>query len=339
VTSPDADRADESKRSALFTLDHRLPPDHYQAGLRADVSAGLAAPPRTLSPKWFYDERGSELFEQITELPEYYLTRAEHEILTSHAAEIAAASGARTLVELGSGSSRKTRLLLDALTALGTLERYVPVDVSDTALVAAGEALGREYPGLRVAATVADFVDDLVLSDDDPAPRMLAFLGSTIGNFDPAERRGLYAAFHRALGPNDSLLLGADLVKDTSVLLPAYNDALGVTAAFNKNVLAVLNRELDAEFDLAEFEHSAVWNAEEERIEMYLRSRVQQSVKIRALDLAVDFAAGEQVRTEISSKFRRERLTEELATGGFVVSHWWTDHADRFALLRAVPVR
>ena len=336
MTSLDADR---TSQSTLFTLDHRLPPDHYQASLRADVAAGLTAAPRTLSPKWFYDERGSELFEQITTLPEYYLTRAEHEILTDHAAEIAAASGARTLVELGSGSSRKTRLLLDALTSVGTLRRYVPVDVSDTALVAAGEALGREYPGLRVAATVTDFEDDLVLSDDDPAPRMLAFLGSTIGNFDLAQRRKLCAAFHRALGPNDSLLLGADLVKDTSVLLPAYNDDLGITAAFNKNVLAVLNRELDADFDLAEFEHSAVWNAEEERIEMYLRSRVQQSVKIRALDLAVDFAADEEVRTEISSKFRRESLTAELATGGFIVNRWWTDEAGRFALLLAVPVR
>jgi len=333
MTSPDA------PGTGRFTLDHRLPADHYQASLRADVTGGLTAVPRTLSPKWFYDERGSELFEQITALPEYYLTRAEHEILTGHAAEIATASGARTLVELGSGSSRKTRLLLDALTAVGTLERYVPVDVSDTALVAAGEALGREYPGLRVAATVADFEDDLVLSADDPAPRMLAFLGSTIGNLDPAQRRGIYAAFHRALRPDDSLLLGADLVKDTSVLLPAYNDDRGTTAAFNKNVLAVLNRELDADFDLAEFEHSAVWNAEEERIEMYLRSRVQQSVKIRALDLAVDFAADEQMRTEISSKFRREGLTAELATSGFAVTHWWTDHADRFALLLAKPVR
>ena len=329
----------QAAQAPLFTLDHRLPADHYQASLRADVAAGLAAPPRTLSPKWFYDERGSELFEQITALPEYYLTRAEHEILSGHAAEIAAASGARTLVELGSGSSRKTRLLLDALTDLGTLERYVPVDVSDSALVAAGEALGREYPGLRVAATVTDFEDDLVLSADDPAPRMLAFLGSTIGNFDPEQRAALYTEFHRALRPDDSLLLGADLVKDVSVLLPAYNDDLGITAAFNKNVLAVLNRELDADFDLAEFEHSAEWNAEEERIEMYLRSRVQQSVKIRALDLAVDFAADEQMRTEISSKFRREGLTAELATGGFAVSHWWTDEAGRFALLLARPAR
>jgi len=333
MTSPD------TGDTARFTLEDRLPADHYQASLRADVAAGLSSAPRTLSPKWFYDQRGSELFEQITALPEYYLTRAEQEILSTRAAEIAAAVGARTLVELGSGSSRKTRLLLDALTAAGTLERYVPVDVSGSALVAAGEALGREYPALRVAATVTDFEDDLVLSADDPDPRMLAFLGSTIGNFDPAQRRKLYAAFRGALRDDDSLLLGADLVKDTSVLVPAYNDDLGITAAFNKNVLAVLNRELDADFDLAEFEHEAVWNAQEERIEMYLRSLVQQSVKIRALDLAVDFAADELLRTELSCKFRREGLTAELAAGGFAVRHWWTDHAGRFALLLAQPVR
>ena len=336
MTSPDTG---DTAASARFTLENRLPSDFYQASLRADVAGGLGTTPRTLSPKWFYDQRGSELFEQITALPEYYPTRAEQEILSTRAAEIAAAVGARTLVELGSGSSRKTRLLLDALTAAGTLERYVPVDVSGSALVAAGEALGREYPGLRVAATVTDFEDDLVLSADDPDPRMLAFLGSTIGNFDPAQRRKLYAAFHRALRDDDSLLLGADLVKDPSVLVPAYNDDLGITAAFNKNVLAVLNRELDADFDLAEFEHEAVWNAQEERIEMYLRSRVQQSVKIRALDLAVDFAADELLRTELSCKFRREGLTAELAAGGFAVRQWWTDHAGRFALLLAEPVR
>lgn len=324
--------------TSRFTLDHRLPPDHYQQGLRADVLAGLAAAPRTLAPKWFYDERGSVLFEQITALPEYYLTRAESEILTTHAAEIAAASAAATLVELGSGSSRKTRLLLDALTAAGTLQRYVPVDVSATALTAAGEALCEEYAGLRVAATVTDFEQDLVLDAADPSPRMLAFLGSTIGNFDPKQRQSLYAAFHRALQEDDTLLLGADLVKDEAVLVPAYSDSLGITEAFNKNVLNVLNRELDAEFDPAEFDHVALWNADEERIEMRLRSRGAQNVKIRALDLVVDLAPDEQVRTEISCKFRREGLTAELERGGFDVRHWWTDRAERFALLLARPV-
>jgi dimethylhistidine N-methyltransferase len=324
--------------STRFSLDHRLPPDHYQAGLRADVLAGLAAPPRTLSPKWFYDAHGSELFEQITALPEYYLTRAEHEILTGHAAQIAAAAEAATLVELGSGSSRKTRLLLDALTEAGTLRRYVPVDVSSAALVAAGEALCLEYPDLRVAATVADFEQDLVLDPADPSPQMLAFLGSTIGNFDPKQRQSLYAAFHRVLHDEDTLLLGADLVKDEAVLVPAYSDSLGITEAFNKNVLTVLNRDLDAEFDPAEFDHVALWNEQEERIEMRLRSRGAQNVKIRALDLVVDFAPDEELRTEISCKFRREGLTAELERGGFDVQHWWTDRAERFALLLARPI-
>jgi dimethylhistidine N-methyltransferase len=324
--------------TSRFTLDHRLPPDHYQAGLRADVLQGLATPPRTLSPKWFYDERGSELFEQITALPEYYLTRAEHEILTGRATEIAAASGAATLVELGSGSSRKTRLLLDALTAAGTVQRYVPVDVSSAALVAAGEALCLEYPDLRVAATVADFEQDLVLDAADPSPRMLAFLGSTIGNFDPKQRQSLYAGFRRVLHDDDTLLLGADLVKEEAVLVPAYHDAMGITEAFNKNVLSVLNRELGADFNPAEFDHHALWNADEERIEMRLRSRRAQNVKIRTLDLVVDFAEDEEVRTEISCKFRRESLTAELEHGGFDVRHWWTDRAGRFALLLAQPV-
>jgi dimethylhistidine N-methyltransferase len=305
----------ETPVTSRFTLDHRLPPDHYQQGLRADV-----------------------LFEQITALPEYYLTRAESEILTTHAAEIAAASEAATLVELGSGSSRKTRLLLDALTAAGTLQRYVPVDVSATALTAAGEALCEEYQGLRVAATVTDFEQDLVLDAADPSPRMLAFLGSTIGNFDPKQRQSLYAAFHRALQEDDTLLLGADLVKDEAVLVPAYSDSLGITEAFNKNVLNVLNRELDAEFDPAEFDHVALWNTDEERIEMRLRSRGAQNVKIRALDLVLDLAPDEELRTEISCKFRREGLTAELERGGFDVRHWWTDRAERFALLLARPV-
>jgi dimethylhistidine N-methyltransferase len=321
-----------------FTLDHRLPPDHYLAGLRADVLRGLTETPRELSPKWFYDQRGSELFEKITALPEYYLTRAEHEILTGHAAEIARASRARTLVELGSGSSRKTRLLLDALRAAGTLERYAPVDVSGSALTAAGAALCREYPQLRVAATVADFEQDLALEQDDPAPQLLAFLGSTLGNFDPVQRGRLYAEFHRALGRDDLLLLGVDLVKGADVLVPAYNDAMGITAEFDKNVLHVINRELDADFDPAEFDHLAVWNEDEERMEMHLRSRKAQVVKVRALDLAVEFAAGERLRTEISSKFRRETLTKELERCDFDVREWWTDGAERFGLLLARPI-
>ncbi|WP_033822119.1 L-histidine N(alpha)-methyltransferase [Kitasatospora sp. MBT63] len=321
-----------------FTLDHRLPQDHLATTLRADVLHGLSAAPRTLPSKWFYDAHGSELFEQITRLPEYYPTRAEQEILARRAPEIAALTRARTLVELGSGSSRKTRLLLDALTAAGTLQRYAPLDVSDSALAEAGEALCRDYPDLQVVATVTDFEHDLALGDE-PGPRLLAFLGSTIGNLDPAQRRSFYTTLRHALSGDDALLLGADLVKDPGTLIRAYDDGRGVTAAFNKNVLNVLNRELGADFDPAAFDHVAVWNEAAERIEMHLRSRTAQTVKIPAVDLVLELAAEESVRTEISGKFRREALTAELAAGGFTVSHWWTDRSARFALLLAVPTR
>ncbi|MBM9504858.1 L-histidine N(alpha)-methyltransferase [Streptomyces sp. KK5PA1] len=319
-----------------FTLDDRLPADYLTRALHEDVRAGLRTPPRTLPPKWFYDKRGSDLFEQITRLSEYYPTRAEQEILTRRAAEIAALTRAATLIELGSGSSRKTRLLLDALTAGGTLRRYAPLDVSGAALSEAGEAICRDYPGLDVTATVADFEHGLALSDE-PGPRMLAFLGSTIGNFDPEQRRAFYRTLSLALTSDDVLLLGADLVKDPEVLVRAYDDAAGVTAEFNKNVLHVINRELGANFDPEGFDHVALWNTEEERIEMRLRARRAQTVKIPDVDLSVDFAEGEDLRTEISSKFRRESLTAELKEGGFTVRHWWTDSAGRFALLLAVP--
>ncbi|MEU2779309.1 L-histidine N(alpha)-methyltransferase [Streptomyces sp. NPDC007162] len=309
-----------------------LPEDATEAALRADVLNGLTATPKTLPPKWFYDARGSELFERITELPEYYPTRAEREILLTRSGEIAAASGARTLVELGSGSSEKTRLLIDALTAL---EVYVPVDVSESALTQAGQALVAERPGLTVHALIADFTGRMALPEA-PGPRLLAFLGGTIGNLLPAERARFLAAVRGLLAPGDALLLGTDLVKDEDVLVRAYDDAAGVTAEFNKNVLAVVDRELDADFDPDAFDHVALWDAEQEWIEMRLRSRVAQTVKVPALDLAVDFAAGEELRTEVSAKFRREGVTAELARAGLELTHWWTDAGGRFALSLSV---
>jgi dimethylhistidine N-methyltransferase/ergothioneine biosynthesis protein EgtC len=322
-----------------FTLDDRLPADHLAKALRNDVASGLTAEPKSLPPKWFYDARGSELFEQITRLAEYYPTRAEQEILTRRAPEIAALTRAGTLFELGSGSSRKTRLLLDALTAAGTLSCYAPLDVSPSALEQAGSALVRDYPTLRVAATVTDFEADLTLPPDAPGPRLVAFLGSTIGNLDPRQRAVFYRSLRRTLSADDVLLLGADLVKEREVLVRAYDDSEGVTAEFNKNVLSVIDRELDADFDVDAFEHVALWNEQEERIEMHLRSLRDQTVKVPALDLSVDFATGELMRTEISCKFRRESLTAELAASGLTVRHWWTDEAGRFALLLAVPSR
>ena len=315
-----------------FLLTRTLPEDATDAALRADVLHGLTHTPKTLPPKWFYDAHGSELFEQITELPEYYPTRAEREILIDRAGEIAAATGARTLVELGSGSSDKTRHLLDAFTDLAL---YVPVDVSESALTQAGHALIAERPGLDVHALIADFTGAMTLPET-PGPRLLAFLGGTIGNLLPAERATFFAGLRALLSPGDALLLGTDLVKDEQVLVRAYDDAAGVTAAFNKNVLTVVDRELGADFDAGAFDHVALWDADNEWIEMRLRSRTDQTVKIPALDLAVDFTAGEELRTEISAKFRKEGVRSELAAAGLELAHWWTDREGRFALSLSV---
>ncbi|MCD7445129.1 L-histidine N(alpha)-methyltransferase [Streptomyces lincolnensis] len=315
-----------------FLLTRTLPEDATEAALRADVLKGLTHTPKTLPPKWFYDAHGSELFEQITELPEYYPTRAEREILLARSAEIAAATGARTLVELGSGSSEKTRHIIDALTGLDT---YVPVDVSESALTQAGQALVAERPGLRVHALIADFTARLTLPDT-PGPRLVAFLGGTIGNLVPVERAAFLSSVRGMLAPGDALLLGTDLVKDERVLVRAYDDAAGVTAAFNKNVLTVVDRELGADFDPDTFDHVALWDAEHEWIEMRLRSRTAQTVKIPALDLAVDFAAGEELHTEVSAKFRKEGVRAELSAAGLELAHWWTDDEGRFALSLSV---
>ncbi|MFJ6383218.1 L-histidine N(alpha)-methyltransferase [Kitasatospora sp. NPDC092039] len=319
-----------------FDLTRLLPADHFSTALRHDVQHGLTSQPKWLPPKWFYDARGSELFEEITRLPEYYPTRAERAILTARAGEIAAATGARTLVELGSGSSEKTRLLLDALRALGTLETYVPVDVSESALTAAGAALAAEYPGLAVHGVLADFTARLGLPPEG-GPRLVAFLGGTLGNLLPQERAAFLRRLRAALDPGDFLLLGTDLVKDPAVLVAAYDDSAGVTAEFNRNVLNVLNRELGADFDPDAFEHVALWDAEQEWIEMRLRSLRSQTVKIPALDLPVHFARGEELRTEVSAKFRRERVAGELASAGLRLSHWWTDPEGRFGLSLASP--
>jgi L-histidine Nalpha-methyltransferase len=320
-------------------VERRLPADFLADSLRADARAGLTATPKSLPPKWFYDAVGSELFEKITALPEYYPTRAEREILQARAVHIAAASRAATLVELGSGSSEKTRLLIDALRAAGTLRRYVPVDVSEQALLAAASALFSDYPGLEVDGVVSDFDDylDLGASGHQDGPRLVAFLGSTIGNLLPAERASFLARIRSGLASGDALLLGTDLVKDPAVLVAAYNDEAGVTAAFNKNVLAVLNHELGADFDLDNFEHVARWDPDQEWIEMRLRTAGQQTVRLPAIDLTVSFEDGEEMRTEISAKFRREGVAAELTAAGFRQEHWWTDRQRRFGLSLAVP--
>jgi L-histidine N-alpha-methyltransferase len=313
-------------------LTYHLRRDDAAEALRADALAGLTATPKTLPPRWFYDGRGSELFDQITRLPEYYPTRAERAILDSRAAEIADASGADVLVELGSGTSEKTRLLLTALRAAGTLRGFVPFDVDPSVLRAAGAALIDEYPGLEVTAVVGDFTRHLGELPTAGRRRLIAFLGSTIGNLEPGPRAAFLTEVARALRPGDSFLLGTDLVKDPDRLVTAYDDDSGVTAAFNRNVLAVLDRELKADFDLDAFDHVALWDPEHEWIEMRLRSRVDQVVSVADLDLAVPFAAGEDLRTEISAKFRRERVEAELAAAGLAMTRWWTDPAGDFGL-------
>ena len=288
-----------------------------------------------MPPKWFYDERGSRLFERITRLPEYYLTRAETEILTARAPQIAADTAARTLVELGSGSAAKTRILLDAMS---TLDTYVPVDVDPTVLAAAAAALRRDYPQLHVRPVVGDFRDRLRLGGLK-GPRLVAFLGSTIGNLLPAERARFLHGLGDALEPGDTLLLGVDLVKDPATLIAAYDDAAGVTAVFNRNLLAVLNRRLGADFDPVDFDHVAVWDAEQERIEMRLRARRAITVKVPALGLEIDFDEGEDLLTETSAKFRRDALERELAQAGLDPRRWWTDDQGRYALSLTSPHR
>jgi L-histidine N-alpha-methyltransferase len=318
------------------SLTSHLAPDDAAAALRADARAGLTATPKSLPPRWFYDERGSELFDEITRLPEYYPTRAERAVLTARAGEIAVVSGADVLVELGSGTSEKTRLLLTALHRAGTLRRFVPCDVDPSVLRAAGAAITAEYPEVEVEAVVGDFTRHL---GELPRSgrRLVAFLGSTIGNLEPGPRAAFLAELAGTLRPGDAFLLGTDLVKDPARLVRAYDDAAGVTAAFNRNVLAVINRELDASFDLDAFEHVALWDAEQEWIEMRLRSRTDQVVRVAGLDLDVAFAAGEEMRTEVSAKFRREGVAAELAAAGLSLTRWWTDPDGDFGVSLSVP--
>ncbi len=313
------------------TIDRHLTPDDLAATMRDDVRHGLTSTPKVLAPKYFYDGRGSELFEDITRLPEYYPTRAEREILETRADEIADLVKARSLVELGSGSSEKTHVLLRALRDVGSLETYVPVDVSPDAIEWAMPGLVEAYPGLEVHGVVADFERHLHLLPTD-GPRLVAFLGGTVGNFEPGQRAAFLQAVGESMAPGDALLLGTDLVKEPARLVAAYDDAAGVTADFDLNVLRVMNSSLGADFDVEAFTHLAVWNAEDEWIEMRLRSTRDQSVHLAALELSVDFAEGEQMRTEISAKFRPERVERELGAAGLRLAGFWTDRAGDYAL-------
>jgi L-histidine N-alpha-methyltransferase len=315
-----------------INVDDTLIDSHSAAGeLAADARAGLVARPKSLPPRWFYDHRGSELFEQITELPEYYPTRTEREILTAHADDIAVAAPAETVIELGSGSSTKTRLLLDAWQRAGALRRIVTLDVSVSALTEAAEVLTGRYPGVEVRPVRADFTRHLEHLPVQGRTAMV-FLGSTIGNLDPTERKEFLTGVRSVLGDGDSLVLGTDLVKPLDVLVPAYDDAAGVTAEFNLNVLRVLNRELDGDLPLEAFSHRAVWNAEDQRIEMKLRATRAFRATLARIGLQVDFEVGEEMLTEISSKFTRGQITAELSEAGLHLQQWFTDPKEWFGV-------
>jgi L-histidine N-alpha-methyltransferase len=319
---------------ATLRVDVHLTPDEIRSGLRADVAAGLTTSPKQLPPKWFYDEEGCRLFEEITRLPEYYPTRRERAILADRADTVARLTGADTLVELGSGTSEKTRLLLDAFRRAGRLRRFVPFDVSEATLRPAAAAVAAEYPGVEVHAVVGDFEHHLGTIPGG-GRRLVAFLGGTIGNLEPKVRAEFLAALSAGMGPGDALLLGTDLVKDERRLVAAYDDARGVTAAFNRNVLRVVNRELHADFAPERFAHEARYDPEAEWVEMWLRTDEAQVVTVADLDLTARFRPGEAMRTEISAKFRRPVVEDELAAAGLVVGRWWTDPDGDFALCLA----
>jgi L-histidine N-alpha-methyltransferase len=333
-----------------MTIERHLTEAQRAATLAADVRHGLTATPRELPPTWFYDATGSMLFGKITELPEYYQTRTERAIIGAHAAELPElVPGVDTLVELGSGTSDKTRTLLAALAGAGKLRRFVPFDVDADALGRAGAAARAAHPGLAVHAVVGDFRQHLGLlpgPSTDPAgagagqlaATLVAFLGGTIGNLRPPDRHELLSSLRSRFGPGSALLLGTDLVKDSARLVAAYDDSAGVTAAFNRNLLTVLNRELGADFDLRGFAHVAHWDAENRWIEMRLRSVKDQTVRLAALELTVEFADGEDLTTEISAKFDRPAVERELAAAGWRLDHWWTDPDGDFALSLAIAV-
>jgi L-histidine N-alpha-methyltransferase len=319
-----------------IAVDVHLPEGGALAGMAEDVREGLSAPFKELPPKYFYDERGSRLFEEITELPEYYPTRVERSILASRATEIVAAARAEILIELGSGSAAKTRCLLDGMRDAGSLETYVPVDISEQITRDVASQLIDEYPGLRVHGIVCDYETHL-----ERVPReegaLIAFLGGTIGNFRPSSRRSFLARIATLMYPGDRFLLGTDLVKDRERLEAAYNDPAGVTAEFNKNVLHVLNRELGADFDPDAFEHVAFWDEGNSWIDVRLRSLDDQTVRLPGVDMEVEFAEGEEMRTEISCKFTLERLERIYANAGLELVEWWTDPEDLFGLSLGRP--
>ncbi len=323
------------KSVILPQIDVHLRPDDLDEALRADIRDGLTVTPKDLPPKWLYDTRGSDLFDQITRLDEYYPTEAERSILVAHAADIVERAQADTIVELGSGTSDKTRALLDAAAAAGGLERFIPFDVSEMFLRDAALRLAERYAGVRIHGVVGDFDRHL---DRIPGGgrRLVMLLGGTIGNYAPVERKGLLTDIVRGLEPGDHVLLGTDLIKDVARMEVAYDDPHGVSAAFAKNVLSVINRTLGGSFDPDAFEYVARWDPDNEWIDMGLRSRWDQTVVVDALDLVVSFDRGEVMRNEVSTKFDPDAFGEELAAGGLDVVEWYHDDARDFGVSLSV---
>jgi L-histidine N-alpha-methyltransferase len=319
-------------------LDVHLRPPDLRAALERDVRAGLCAVPKSVPPTWFYDEVGSSIFEEITRLPEYYPTRAERRILAAHADEVAALTGADSLVELGAGSCEKTCLLLDAMAAHHSLRRYLPFDVSAAFLEAAAHAVADRYPDMQVHAVVGDFLRHLG-AVPSTGRRLIAFLGGTVGNLVPLQRARFFAALRATMTSRDRLLLGTDLVKDPARIVAAYDDSAGVTARFNRNVLSVLNRTLGADFVPERFDHVARWDPAAQWIEMRLRSRTKQTVDVADLAMIVGFEEGEDMLTEVSAKFSRSGIAAELARSGLAVERQWATEADDFLLTLARPSR
>lgn len=306
-------------------------PGDLEAQLRRDARAGLTATPKSIPSKWFYDHAGSMLFDEITRLPEYYLTRSERQILRERAASIVDLSRAESLIELGCGMSEKTRVLLDAFRRRGALRRFLPFDVDGAVLQMAATELLKRYPELEVQGIVGDFERHLS-AIRVPEPALVIFLGSTIGNLTRPQRGGLLTQLSDSLKPGDWFLLGVDLVKEKSAIEAAYNDSAGVSASFNLNMLAVLNARLGGDLQVPNFEHLARFNAQTEQMEMFLRSKKPQRARLEKIELEVRFAGGELLHTEISAKFTRDGIESELSAAGLQPTRWWTDAGGNFAL-------
>jgi L-histidine N-alpha-methyltransferase len=315
-------------------LDRRLPSDLLTNTLRTDARTGLTASPKYIPSKWLFDSKGSELWERITQLPEYYPFRTERDILRTVADEIAEITQASSIIELGSGSANKTTILLDALQQAGTIRTYTSIDISESALIAAGSRLIAEYPGLSVRAVLADFETqaEAIAMHECPSPRLVLFLGGTIGQLMPAQRAEFLRRLHDVFHQGDMLLLGTDLVKDPAELIAAYDDSAGVSTAFNKNLLTVLNAQVGADFNLDAFDYVVTWQDEAECLAMWEQSRISQAVRLPEIDLFVELAAGERIWTAISAKFRRDGVQTELERAGFSLQRWWTDPDGRYAL-------